>query len=53
VADYYVAKTGDNADPGTLAEPWETITYAESQVAAGDSVFIRVGTYDEGKIDFT
>jgi len=53
VATYYVATTGDNADPGTLAEPWETITYAESQVSAGDTVYIRAGTYDEGEISIT
>ena len=53
MATYYVATTGDNADPGTLAEPWETITYAESQVSAGDTVYIRAGTYDEGEISIT
>lgn len=47
---YYVSTTGSNSNPGTLAEPFLTITYAESQLSdgvSGDTIFIRVGTYNE------
>ncbi len=46
-ANYYVATTGDDGDPGTSGEPWLTITYAETQVSAGDTVFIAAGNYAE------
>jgi hypothetical protein len=47
---YYVATTGDDNDPGSLAEPWKTLTYAASAgspVSAGDTVNVRAGTYNE------
>ena len=43
---YYVATTGDDGDPGTLAEPWLTWNYAFNQLSAGDTLFIRGGTYN-------
>ena len=46
-ATYYVATTGDNGDPGTEAQPWLTLTYAESQLSNGDTVIVRGGTYNE------
>ena len=44
---YYVATTGNNADPGTEAEPWATLSHAESNVNAGDTIIVRGGTYNE------
>lgn len=44
---YYVATDGDNVDPGTLSQPWATLTYAESQLSDGDTVYVRGGTYHE------
>ena len=44
---YYVAETGSDGDPGTLAEPWQTIQHAADSVAAGDTVLVRGGVYEE------
>jgi hypothetical protein len=42
---YYVATDGDDANPGTEAEPFGTIQHAADIVAAGDTVYIKGGTY--------
>lgn len=47
MANYYVATTGDNGNPGTFAEPWATIVFGVGQLSAGDTLFIRAGTYNE------
>jgi hypothetical protein len=44
---YYVAKNGNNANPGTLAQPWLTIQKAATTMLGGDTVYIRGGTYNE------
>jgi len=44
---YYVAPTGNDANPGTLAQPWRTIQHAADTLTAGDTVYIRAGTYPE------
>jgi hypothetical protein len=44
---YYVAKSGSNSNAGTAAAPWLTISYAASKVAAGDTVYVGAGTYNE------
>lgn len=44
-ATYYVATTGNNANSGTLAAPWATWNYAFNQLVAGDTLYIRGGTY--------
>jgi hypothetical protein len=44
---YYVATNGSDGAPGTSAEPWHTIKAALSKVAAGDTLCVRQGTYDE------
>jgi len=43
--NYYVSTKGSNSNPGTLASPFLTIQKAADLVAAGDTVFIRGGTY--------
>jgi hypothetical protein len=35
----------NDANPGTLTQPWCTIARANSTLAAGDTVYLRVGTY--------
>ena len=47
-ADYYVAKDGNNVNPGTLSKPWKTLAYAAAHISAGDTVYIRGGVYTEG-----
>ena len=44
---YYVAKTGDDANPGSEAQPWLSIQKAADTLVAGDTVYIRAGTYKE------
>lgn len=44
---YYVATTGNNANPGTLAQPFLTITHAVAVSVHGDSIQVAAGTYSE------
>ena len=49
-ADYYVRPTAPGASddgPGTAERPWKTIAKAAATVQAGDTVFLRAGTYAE------
>lgn len=47
MADWYVAKTGSDANPGTFAQPLLTLGVAVTHLAAGDTLYIRVGIYNE------
>lgn len=51
-ATYYVAVSGSNSNPGTETKPWRTVAYAVTTMAAGDTTYVRGGTYDEGLIRF-
>ena len=44
-AVYYVSPNGSDTNPGTLAAPFATITKAMSAAQAGDTVYVRAGTY--------
>jgi parallel beta-helix repeat protein len=44
---FYVAVSGSDDNPGSLPLPWRTIRKAADTMAAGDSVYIRNGTYRE------
>jgi MYXO-CTERM domain-containing protein len=44
-ADYYVAPTGSDANPGTLAQPFASLQKGANVAQAGDTVYIRGGTY--------
>jgi PKD repeat protein len=44
---YYVSPTGSDSSPGTEALPWRTIQKAATTVSAGDTVYVRAGTYRE------
>lgn len=46
-AQYVVAKTGNNSNPGTELSPWLTISKAAATMVAGDTVFVDPGTYEE------
>ncbi|MCB0519780.1 MAG: right-handed parallel beta-helix repeat-containing protein [Lewinellaceae bacterium] len=47
-ANYFVATTGSNANPGTsVGLPWQTIQYALDHVSAGAVIQVRGGIYHE------
>ena len=45
--DYYVATNGSNSNPGTMSQPFLTITKGISVLAPGDTLFVESGTYAE------
>ncbi len=47
---YFVATSGNDSNPGTQEQPFRTIQKAANTVKAGDTVYIRGGTYNE-KVD--
>jgi uncharacterized protein (TIGR02217 family) len=47
MSTYYVATTGNDNAAGTIGAPFLTIQKALNTVAAGDTVYIRGGTYSE------
>ncbi|CUS34878.1 hypothetical protein COMA1_20003 [Candidatus Nitrospira nitrosa] len=46
-ATYYVATTGNDSNPGTLAQPFGTFKQAINKLQPGDTLYIRGGTYTE------
>ena len=44
-AEYYVAPTGNDSAAGTMAAPFATIQRGHDVASAGDTVWIRGGTY--------
>lgn len=50
-ATYYVAKDGDDGDPGTEAEPFLTVTTGVGVLTAGDTLYVKAGTYTEALQD--
>ena len=43
--DWFVSPTGDDANPGTIAAPFATLTKAVSVVQPGQTIMMRGGTY--------
>lgn len=52
-ATYYVATTGNNANAGSQGAPWAQISWAASNVVAGDVVRVQAGTYTERPFENT
>ena len=50
--DYFVATWGDDGWPGTIDQPFRTITQGTLTAQAGDTVNVRAGDYAEGRLDF-
>ena len=46
-ADYYVAANGNDSNPGSESLPWLTVQKAANTLVAGDTVYIKAGTYNE------
>lgn len=44
---FHVSKSGNDDNPGTLAQPWLTIQKAASTLTAGQTCYIHSGVYDE------
>lgn len=44
---YYVSTTGNDSWPGSLEQPWKTVQKAADTLVAGDTVYVRAGTYAE------
>jgi hypothetical protein len=46
-SSFYVATTGADSNPGTVAAPWRTIQHAADTARAGSTVYVRGGIYEE------
>jgi hypothetical protein len=44
-ASYFVAVDGDDANPGTLDEPFASMARGQQAASAGDTVYLRGGTF--------
>jgi hypothetical protein len=44
-AVYYLTTNGDNSNPGTETKPWLTLQKAANTMVAGDTVYVKQGTY--------
>ena len=47
---YYVAPSGSDQGSGSVSQPWKTIRYGIGKLKAGDTLFLRGGTYFENDI---
>src|SRR5664279_3023810 len=45
-AEYYVSPAGSDSNPGTLASPFATLQKGNNTAAAGDTIWMRAGTYN-------
>lgn len=45
--EYYVAKSGHDSNSGTEISPFRTIKQGASSLSAGDTLYVRGGTYRE------
>jgi hypothetical protein len=43
----YVSPSGSDSAAGTQSQPWRTIQHAANTCAAGDTIYVRAGTYHE------
>lgn len=44
---YFVSVSGDDSNPGSLAQPFKTINHAIAGLQPGDTLYLRGGTYFE------
>ncbi|MFT3733737.1 MAG: DUF1565 domain-containing protein [Rhodocyclaceae bacterium] len=44
-ATYYVSPSGSDSAAGSSSAPWKSVTRAQTTAVAGDTVYIRGGTY--------
>jgi parallel beta-helix repeat protein len=43
--EYYVALNGSDSNSGSIGQPWASFTKVADNVAPGDTVYVRAGTY--------
>jgi hypothetical protein len=51
--NYYVSPSGNDNNPGTFSQPFKTIQKGINSAYAGDTVFVREGTYNIGSTSLT
>ena len=50
---YYVATTGSDSNPGTSSQPFRTIVEGVKKLSAGDTLYVKSGTYAESIWNFS
>jgi hypothetical protein len=48
---YYVSLSGSDSNPGTIQEPFRSVNHAVGVLRAGDTLYIRGGTYIDRFVD--
>lgn len=43
---FYVSPSGNDSNPGTITQPWRTLSFAGLEAIAGDTILARGGSYD-------
>ncbi|MEZ4273530.1 MAG: hypothetical protein R3C68_19465 [Myxococcota bacterium] len=51
-AIYYVAMSGNDANPGNEAAPLRNIKYGVSKLFAGDTLYVKAGIYYEAVLSW-
>lgn len=49
-ADFYVSTSGSNNNDGNENTPWQTVSYAASNVPSGSTIYVSAGVYAESSI---
>lgn len=50
---FFVSTNGGDSNPGTREEPWRVLSNGAAQLRAGDTVYVRGGTYQDDPIRIT
>ena len=45
MSEYYLSPRGNDAHPGTLDQPWQTLAKATTMLQPGDTAVLRAGVY--------
>lgn len=49
-ATYYVSVAGDDANPGTIFQPFKTLQFAIPKLKGGEVLVVRGGSYETGEL---
>ena len=50
---YYISTSGNDGNNGSISSPWRSVNNAYRKSGAGDTVFVRGGTYSDGEMWLT